>query len=443
MNDVKKSVGYGMRGWILIIASIFTNFMLAAATGDSLNILAPTFEESFGWNQSSIYLLASFGMWIAAAVSVLFSYLLKRWKDSAKKISIITLAVTTVSIVLWGYCTQFWQFAVLFFIVDVCVNLAAYYGSNTLISNWFPKKKGSAIGIATTGMNAASFAIVWIIMLGWNLLGWHGGFYIFAFLAFIPLMLIIFCVKEYPERCGCFPDNDKTMSREEAQALMALEEKYDKTSYFTVKNSLKNKEMWKIAVGCGLTMMATCIVYQFIACFTARGYSETEAAIYLTITGIVAIPCSILLGIFDQKKGSKKACLVVAAMCAMGMICLAIPVGWLIYPGILGVAFCLGTTNNVLMSMTATVFGRYDYKSVYAVIAPIYIFITGCGSFLISKLCEVSGSYALPCYIMAGLCIIAFIIFLTVNDKLIGRTDEDIKKMFDEEKAAAEVKSAK
>ena len=94
MDNKKKSVGYGTRGWILIIACIFTNYMLAAATGDSLNILALRFEENLGWSQASIFLLASYGMFIAAVVSILFSYLLKKWKDSARKIMIIALIIT-------------------------------------------------------------------------------------------------------------------------------------------------------------------------------------------------------------------------------------------------------------------------------------------------------------------------------------------------------------
>ena len=307
MNNKNKSVGYGSRGWILIIACIFTNYMLAAATGDSLNILALRFEENFSWSQASVFLLASYGMFIAAVVSILFSFLLKKLKDSARKIMIIALVITVVGVVLWGYCTKFWQFAVLFTIVNIAVNIICYYGANPLINNWFPKKKGSAIGIATTGMNAASFSIVWILMLGWNLMGWHGGFYIFAFLAFIPLVLIVFFVKEYPEQCGAFPDNDKTMTREEAEKLMGMEELYDKTSYFTVKNSLKCKQMWQIALSCGFTMACTGIIYQFIPACIDRGFTETQGIVILTITGIMAIPFSVLLGIFDQKKGAKKA----------------------------------------------------------------------------------------------------------------------------------------
>ena len=429
MDNKKKSVGYGTRGWILIIACIFTNYMLAAATGDSLNILALRFEENLGWSQASVFLLASYGMFIAAVVSILFSYLLKKWKDSARKIMIIALIITVIGVVLWGFCTKFWQFAILFTIVNIAVNIICYYGANPLINNWFPKKKGSAIGIATTGMNAASFSIVWILMLGWNLMGWHGGFYIFAFIAFIPLVLIVFFIREYPEKCGAFPDNDKTMTREEANKLMKMEDLYDKTSYFTVKNSLKCKQMWQIALSCGFTMACTGIIYQFIPACIDRGFTEEQGIIILTITGILAIPFSILLGIFDQKKGAKKAGLVVAAMCFFGMVCMGIPVKWLIYPAMIGIAFCLGTTNNILMSLTTSVFGRYDYKSVSAVISPIYIFLTAFGVWIIAKLNDLLGGYMVPCFILAGLCVVSFIIILTMKEELIGRSDEDIEKL--------------
>jgi OFA family oxalate/formate antiporter-like MFS transporter len=424
-----KPRGYGVKGMILIIACIFIMFQGAAVPYDCLNVIVPKFSGIYGWSEVSMYMIASIVSWVSAFLCILFSVITNIMANSARRISIVALIVMAVAMLLWGHCQTLPQFVACFLIASVGSIAACYYGAQVLIGNWFPKKKGMVMGIITIGNNLSTLLIAWILTLSWNNIGIPAGFNVWTIITIVPLILIITAIKEYPEQCGAYPDNDPSISQEDVEALLEEANKLTKTSPFTLKKMLQTKQTWLIFIGCGLLMTASTIVAQLVPAFMSRGYSETMAIVMLTVTAGIAIPTSLILGAIDQKAGSKKACIVVAIIGAIGMFFMAIPATWCIWVSVIGIAFMLGTTNNILCSITLTVFGRYDYKNAYGVIYPLYMILYSCGMWLISKLADVSGSYALPCIIMGIVCLIGLVLFIILKDNMIGRTEEDIKDL--------------
>ena len=80
------------------------------------------------------------------------------------------------------------------------------------------------------------------------------GFMPFIIAAVVGYLLFVFLIKDYPEQCGAYRDNDKNFTPEMAQAMMIQEIEDRKTTVWTTGHALKNRDFWCASVTCGLLL---------------------------------------------------------------------------------------------------------------------------------------------------------------------------------------------
>ena len=83
-------------------------------------------------------------------------------------------------------------------------------------------------------------------------------------------------------------------------------------------------------------------------------------------------------------------------------------------------AIMLGGAANYLVSLTNTIWGRYDFPMAYKVLKPMVAAIGALGVSVVGIIGR-SVSYSVAYGVLAGLTVIAFILVSCVDDKLIGR----------------------
>ena len=131
----------------------------------------------------------------------------------------------------------------------------ALVGVNNMVANWFPTRKGVIIGLVTIGFTLG--AMVGLMVLGTVImkLGLTGGYAVCGLLVLIVTLFGFLTLRDYPEEIGCFPDNDRSMTREMANAMLEEGRKMAADSPWTPKRVLGTWQMWCIAISCGLMMM--------------------------------------------------------------------------------------------------------------------------------------------------------------------------------------------
>lgn len=145
----KKRIGYGTRGWVLIIW-IATAFLAYTAIGNyPLNILS----DLYGGQQtlSSIYTVASI---IGVIVQLIASSFIGRLK-SVKRMGVIfgilsilaLLGIMFIPGYIQGPMQMLWR--VVYGLGTVLSVMYGTFALSILIGQWFPTKKGSVMGIAT------------------------------------------------------------------------------------------------------------------------------------------------------------------------------------------------------------------------------------------------------------------------------------------------------
>lgn len=460
----KMGIGFGFRGWLLILFQAIAYVLYQASTNYPLNILNGVFDNFAGGTPGSGQQLLSTIYMVAAIVGIIIQLLLANKIGKAKSIKAICLVLGAVSLVLLflmmviNPVTSTLPWLIIYGVINVTSVIYATFAIGILIGQWFPTRKGTVMGIATfafpianilVGMFAgsvfgklygalggavgealgkasamgdgASLGILGPIMgmieggdMGGALtaligvdpaaatdtvraasgavVGAAGGSVFSAFLPFFIVFVVgwligLIFIKDYPEQCGAFRDNDKDMTPEVAKAMMEAEIENKKTTVWKLGHTLACRDFWLITIPLGCLLMfsvGTMTQSEPIIAQVGLDFQST-----MTLVGIFGLVGSYLLGILDTRLGTRKS--VIIALCVMVIAGILGFVSSPANPGLLRAAMiCLaifmGASSNYTVSAAAQYWRREDFSSVFACVNPIANVLASSGPFVVAKL---------------------------------------------------------
>lgn len=413
---------FGFKGWMMVIYLGFSFFCTSWVVG-TYNVSVYAFQGIRGWDQAYIMSLNTIGGWVGIVFVAIFGMLMAKGKIKLRPFILICAILLALAVSFLGLTSSFGIFVILNIIYQVCYALWANLGNQTLCNNWFPRKKGLAIGWATFGfpLGAGIGVVVFSKMLGGIGLGL--SYVLVGIFCLLVGVLGMAFFREYPEESGYYPDNDRSLSREQLNKELEAGRKLMANSPWTAKRMLKTKETWLLALSAGFMMMfATGSILQVVPRLVAMGYERPAATTMLTITSLFALPGSYICGWIDQKLGTRKALiitnLIAAVACVLYTINSTVPI-WIALV-LIGVA--LGGSSNYIMSVTTTYWGRYHFKKAFAIMLPIQQFIGKGGSAIVALISK-AASYNLAYYIMAILGVVAALIVIPVKDDFTAKRE--------------------
>lgn len=417
-KDAKSS--FGRRGWLFIIAMMCCCFIAGTAGTDGLNTIVTQFVDTYGWSRATLTTASSIGGFVGAGVCVVLGLIIN--KIGAQKVLLIVIAVLTAAVFAWGFVTTPAAYTVVVLLINgFTYGVVLCFG--ILAANWFPTKKGLAIGWITMGYNVATVSANWILTFGWKHFGFHGGFNIVAICGVLTFIFVLLAARENPEDVGANPDNDPDMTMEQALKLRRQGEEYMKTSPWTVRKLLTCKEVWLCGVIFGIVQMMTVgCISQLVPTVTSRGYSQELALACMTLAGCLGFFGSYITGWIDTKFGTKKATFFMLLWEIATVVVFVIPLGnWTVFLAAVMLGTILGGSNNLCTSMVSQIFGRYDQRKANTVVVPIYTFVRSIGYGLVGILAERTGGYNIPWLVLAGLSFVAIFLTAALKTECIGR----------------------
>lgn len=412
----------GVKGWGLTIICICFYIFYGFWNGAS-NTLFGIYENMFGWEETAMSSVMSISGWISLIAIIFFGALCR--KIGAKNTSIIGLVLTIIAFALFAINTgSFPLFTVAFVLFFISVTAYGIIGLGALGSSWFPHKKGVFMGFATMGLTICSAAINPIILGATGSVGISGFWWGMAVFTVIVLIAVLAFVHNNPEEAGAYPDNDRSITREQLDAEFKAAQEYKKHSPWTTAKVLKTPQTWLIGIGWGIPMMvgAGSIALFVPTLIMGFGQDPMLGVILLSTMWPVGLLGHYLIGVIDQTIGTKKTTVVVVVIeilaCVFlyfgghSTVCCAVAAGLLM--------FAISGNANVCMSMTTTVFGREDFEAAWTPIQTIWNVFNFGGVMVMAFLGTTPLGVAGRILLGGILCVIALIPILACSDKQIA-----------------------
>ena len=431
-QKTKLGINFGFRGWMLLIFEVTAFLLFQCFTQFPLNLAADFFGGA-----EKLSTLYTAGTLVGIIIQLILSRFIGKMK-SVKALTLICGVVTMVAALgvilvpaggLWLVC---------YFFVNVFAIIYGMFGIGIIIGQWFPTRKGVFMGIATfafpicnglMGPTANSlfknmatthqlnmFALMPFLIVG--LVGWIIG--------------LVF-IKDYPEQVGCFRDNDKSFTKEKADAMLAAEIENRKTTVWKTFKTFKCASFWLITIpmgtllGCSVGMMTQ--TNAIIGAYEKLDFNATMGMVM-----IFALIGSYILGLIDGKWGTKTAITVSVIVMFIAGVLGGIGSAATILPAIILLAIFMGAASNFTVSGAAQYWRREDFSSVFAVVNPIANIIQALGPMMVAMTIGIGMSkgmgVTLPFWCTAVIAVISFVLVLCFKP-------ENVKKADDKYRAAA------
>lgn len=393
---------FGVKGWWVIIFSALNWAFYGGIVNSSMNTVVPQLAAKLGVEQGNLLSLST----PAGLIALVFCLIVGRivMKLGAKTVNGVLLILGAVAVFAWANASTVAGYTIALICVVCLMNGVQLVGGNTFITNWFPRKKGIAIGWATMGLNISSaFFVTILVALTGALGGIKYALWVVAGCLIVLAIINFVAFKNYPEEWNAYPDNDPTFKREEKRTIH---------TGWTMLKVLKQKETWLMGLGNGFYGMVTIgFVSTFIPSMIMKGYTQPQALTMMTVASLLGLVGSYLCGFLDQKFGAQKASIIYGIWVIVGICFFFVPgpVGTWIYIIMLGLS--IGGSNNYPPSMTAQIFGRDGATVAF----PIVFFIKGllCASpyLILGQSLTRTGGYNAGWIVFAVLTLVGAILF--------------------------------
>ena len=193
-------------GWYMVLASIAANTIFSAAYFQGFGVLIIPIERTFGWDRWVISAAMSLRQLESGIVSPAVGLLLDR--VSSRKLIFWSAVISGFGFIGLGFTTGI----VAFFLFIVVISLGASGVSHAvtwpvIISRWFRRKRGLAMGLAVTGPIFGSPIVILNAQIE-EAHGWRVVLIGYGIIILVGITLLSMMVRDRPEPYGLAPDGD-------------------------------------------------------------------------------------------------------------------------------------------------------------------------------------------------------------------------------------------
>lgn len=389
-QQIKKEIYWG---WWIVLA-IMVTLTLAYGSRNAFSVFLKPLSQQFQWTRGATSLAFTINLWVYALTAPIFGLLLDKY--GPKPLMLFGAVLTAISYYLVSTADKLWE---LYFYYGVLGGLAfnplGMMLGNSMIVLWFKAKRGTAMGLAQSGMGLGGMIFTPLAGFLLSIYGWRGSYIALAALMLVIMIpMILLLIKHKPESIGV-----KVYGEEEPAKNQDVKKEIAVSADWEPKAAYKTLNFW--AVWMSFLLYATALyvmLSQQVAFATDIGFKPLQAATILGIVGMAAIIGRILGGALSDRMDRRHTVLLSILVQAVGVgICLYMMVNkssesyLYVYSALFG--FGYGACTPLFPALTGDLFGRKYIGAIYGVITVAGSIGAGLGPFLGGFLFDIYKSY--------------------------------------------------
>lgn len=287
-----------------------------------------------------------------------------------------------------------------------------------LVSNWFVRNRGTAIGIVLTGTSIGGVVIPPIATPVIEMFGWRTAMMSLSLMIWLILApAIVLLVRSRPSDVGQFIDGDSQPKTIEQNA----------TSGISFNQALRTPLFWIFALGAALIFYPLSVTTQQLILQTAKiGFTPWQNSLVLSTLFAVSVAGKFLFGFLSDKYAPVRVILVsTAVMFASTFLLLDLNATTaLVFLVPFGLGY--GGALVLLQRLVADLFGDRDYPRILGAITISETLGAVVGGLISGWLADrFGGDYSTGFYVVIGATGMAMLLMLVLNSGVFDRRDAD------------------
>ena len=294
LNSIREALArtIGTRlfyGWVMLGAAMLGYFASGPAQSWTFSVFITPISEDLGISRTSVSSAYALATLVAAFGLPLIGRLIDR---------------NGVRIIFMGVSIAFGLFAIGFGMVSNLLLLTIAFGalrflgqgslmlcSANLVSQWFARRRGFALGLMSLGFAASMAAHPYIAQKLIDAVGWRDAWFwlgIMIWILLVPVVLLL--VQGRPEDLGMHPDGRQPAN---AETDAGTSTRRDASNVgLTLKQAMRTSAFWTIGLAlASLSMLITAIFFHQISILDTQGLDPQTATAVFTVSAIAMVIC--------------------------------------------------------------------------------------------------------------------------------------------------------
>ena len=355
----------------------------------TIGVLTGPLQDAFGWGRGTIQAAILFSTGLGMVGGPLAGWMTERF---GQRLSVLvgvaglSAAVSACALITGAA----WQLYLLYGLMALLGAGAGAVSWTYLIVNRFEKTRGLALGIALSGTGIAAMLMPRIAAFGLGQGGWQASYLILG--AYGLLVILPLCALLLPRRAL-----NAAAGTEAAAALPA--------PGLTLHFALRRRHFWLLGASTFCIYVAIGgLIPTIVPALTDAGLSTSDALSIMGFFGLAIMVGRILTGSLVDHIWAPAVAACVLLPAAAACLAFQLPLSFAAY-AITAIFFGMATGMelDMLGFLAARYFGLAHFASIYG---RLYIFVSiGAGSapLAFGSAYDITGSYALPISLAAGL----------------------------------------
>jgi MFS family permease len=393
-------------GWRMVAVAFFVDFIAVGFFFYSYSVFFKSIAAEFGDSRLGV----SIGISVTQGVGALLAPFIGRALDRfpLKRIMAAGAVSMGTGVLLLGLVQTPLQF---YLVLGVFIGFGAgamgQLATSKLVSNWFVLKRGTALGIAATGISVSGVLMpattAWLI----GEFGWRNGFVAYGVITLVIVVpLILRLVVSRPEDLGLLPDGAT-----EAATLPPPKPALRTSEY------IRNSNFWYLLITIGLLFcIQSATLIHMVPQLTDRGIDLISASVIASSTALFGVMGKLIYGALVDRWDVRWALWLAIAFQVAGQLFMLFGNG---YSGFLIGASLFGFGMGGIVPMQGAVvgaaFGRESFGRVLGAMRPPMAIIHLLGVPFAGWVYDSTGSYEPAFLTFLGLYAVTTLVVLGIR----------------------------
>ncbi|MFQ5897904.1 MAG: MFS transporter [Candidatus Methylomirabilia bacterium] len=371
-------------GWV-VVAGAFTALFMAYGAQYSFGVFFSALLEEFGWSRAGLSGVFSLYAFLYGIVSLGSGRLTDRWGPRA----VIAIGGLLLGLGMAGMSQvrELWHPYVLYGVLAALGMSTTYVPCNSTVVKWFVKRRGLAVGVASSGGGFGTFALPPLAHALVYGLGWRGAYLVFGAALLVVMSLASMVMKRDPEAIGLAPDG-------EARHSLPVAGQGD--VHWPLGRAVRTAPFWMLFGVFTATWIPVFVPLVHAVPFARDlGIPPLPASTVVSAMGISAVIGRLTMGGLSDRIGRRSALAISIALQALAFVGFTAVGGLLaLYLVAAGFGFSYGAVSALFPAIVGDFFGREQAGSLVGFLFALAGSMAAWGPVGAGALYDATGSYS-------------------------------------------------
>ncbi|MBE9482135.1 MAG: MFS transporter [Chloroflexi bacterium] len=409
-----SSRGHLFYGWVVVASCLIFSLVLFGIRY-SFGVFFKPLEVEFGWSRAMVSSVFAVYMVLGTLFAMVGGWALDRY--GPKLVVIIMGTVTGTSLLLTSHVSYMWQLYLTYSFLLALGTGATYTVVMSTGSQWFFRKRATALAIIGTGAGLGTLIMVPVAAQLISTYDWRTSFLALAILAWALVIPVSLIIKKGPGEGGDMlysspmqsGVNNNTKSRSESRD-------------FSLAEAVKTRSYWLIfSTWFAYSFCVHLVMTHVVPRVQDIGIPPVQAATILSVVGIMLIPSRVLVGVVSDRIGRKGPGIVCALLQAVALLWL---IGctnmWMFYLFAIVYGIGYGGIDPPIVAMVGDLFGVRRLGTIMGSLVVGWGLGAALGPYITGLVFDLSNNYSMA-FLLGALLMIMSAVFIYWIEAPMGR----------------------